>query len=43
MWCQEVDLHVGAGRRAGRDICDPTGRWVKPAYSSETEGEWEDA
>jgi len=34
-----VDLDVGAGSRRGRDMCEPIGRWVKPAHGGATEEE----
>jgi len=32
VWCHEVDLHVGAGSRWGRDTCEPRGKQVKPTH-----------
>jgi hypothetical protein len=31
MWCQKVDLDVGAVIRRGRDICKPAGKLVRPS------------
>jgi len=37
-----VDLDVGAGSRTGRNMCEPTGIWVKPVCGSATRGERKD-
>jgi len=33
-----VDLDVGGGSRRDRDMCEPKGRWVKPAKKGPLDG-----
>jgi hypothetical protein len=42
VWCQEVDLDVGAVSCKGRVMYEPIGRWVNPACGCATGGERRD-